>query len=126
MRKRCIRNAIAAVCLLVSAALLICMAVSGRETHPAAQFFSTHPAVTLPPVQRLPEEHLFNTGDEVALDELPGVGPVIAQRIIEVRERTGGFAYPEQMMLVPGVGEQTYQHMLDAATPGDLPPAQGE
>lgn len=126
MRNRRIRNAIAAVCLLASAALLICMAVSGRESHPVAQFSSTHPAVTLPPVQRLPEEHLFNAGDEAALDELPGVGPVIAQRIIEVREKAGGFAYPEQMMLVPGVGEQTYQHMLDTVTPGDLLPAQGE
>lgn len=51
----------------------------------------------------------INTADAATLDaELHGVGPVIAQRIIQRRETHGAFAKPRQLMLVRGVGEKTF------------------
>ena len=41
------------------------------------------------------------------LDLLPGVGPVLAQRIIEQRTRGGPFRKPEDLLNVPGIGEKT-------------------
>ena len=50
------------------------------------------------------------TADE--LDTLPGVGEVIAQRIIEEREENGPFYYPEDLMNVKGIGEKTLEKLL--------------
>ena len=46
------------------------------------------------------------------LDTLPGVGEVIAQRIIEEREENGPFYYPEDLMNVKGIGEKTLEKLL--------------
>ena len=47
-----------------------------------------------------------NSADADELDTLPGVGEVIGQRIIETREAVGRFSYPEDLLLVPGIGEK--------------------
>ncbi|MEX1208632.1 MAG: ComEA family DNA-binding protein [Acidimicrobiia bacterium] len=47
----------------------------------------------------------INLADAVALEALPGVGPVLAQRIVEHRERFGPFAVVEDLLDVPGIGE---------------------
>ena len=45
----------------------------------------------------------INSADSIALDELPGIGPAFARRIIKYRERLGGFVYPEQLIEVYGM-----------------------
>jgi competence protein ComEA len=47
----------------------------------------------------------INTADVTALEALPGVGPVLAQRIVEHRNRNGPFAVVEDLLDVPGIGE---------------------
>ena len=53
-----------------------------------------------------------NSADADELDTLPGVGEVIAQRIIEEREENGPFYYPEDLMNVNGIGEKTLEKLL--------------
>ena len=43
---------------------------------------------------------------------LPGIGPETARRIIEARERSGAFAYAEDLLSVKGIGEKTLQKLL--------------
>ena len=43
---------------------------------------------------------------------LQGVGPAIAQRIIEFREMQGPFPTADSIQLVPGVGQRTYESNL--------------
>jgi competence protein ComEA len=50
-----------------------------------------------------------NTADEDQLALLPRVGPSIAGRIAEHREANGEFAGPEELMLVRGIGEKTFE-----------------
>ncbi len=62
----------------------------------------------------------LNTATIKQLDELPGVGPVLAQRIVEFREKRGGFRSIEELLAVPGISEQRWQVLrlrLEVAAP---------
>jgi competence protein ComEA len=50
----------------------------------------------------------INSADAATLEFLPRVGPAIAQRILEFREQNGQFKTAEDLMLVKGIGEKTY------------------
>lgn len=58
-----------------------------------------------PPVYAVIE---LNTCDSAALEALPGIGPVLAARIIKYRNLLGGFASVEQLKEVYGLPEETY------------------
>lgn len=47
------------------------------------------------------------------LDALPGVGPSIAQRIIDERDQNGPFHYPEDLLSVHGIGQKTLEKLRD-------------
>lgn len=58
----------------------------------------------------------INTASLDALQEIPGVGPVLATRIVTYREQNGGFQSVEQLMEVSGIGEATFAQMKPMVT----------
>lgn len=50
-----------------------------------------------------------NTADASQLALLPRVGPSLAQKILDFRKQNGPFKNTEDLMLVRGMGEKTYQ-----------------
>ena len=50
----------------------------------------------------------LNTATIADLDALPGIGPVLAQRIVDWRTEHGRFASVDQLREVTGIGESTY------------------
>lgn len=46
-----------------------------------------------------------NTATAAELDRLPGIGPSLAQAIIQYREAHGAFATVDSLLLVPGIGK---------------------
>ena len=53
----------------------------------------------------------LNRASLVELDGLPGVGPVLAQRIMDFRVKAGRFRSVEELREVSGIGERTYARL---------------
>lgn len=58
----------------------------------------------------------LNTADLPTLETLPGVGPVLAQRIIDWRTEHGQFSAVEELGEVSGVGEKTFAQLAPKVT----------
>ncbi|WP_138444280.1 ComEA family DNA-binding protein [Sinomonas susongensis] len=54
----------------------------------------------------------LNTASAQELAQLPRVGPVLAQRIVEYREQHGRFSSPEDLDGVPGIGPKMLESLL--------------
>lgn len=50
----------------------------------------------------------LNTATQAQLETLPGVGAKMAARIIEYRQKSGGFKKIEELMNVKGIGEKAF------------------
>ena len=59
----------------------------------------------------------LNRASAKELETLPGVGPVLAERIVAFREASGGFEVVEDLLEVPGIGEAKLAAMRDLVTP---------
>jgi competence protein ComEA len=51
------------------------------------------------------------------LDELPGVGPVTAQKIVDYRERHGAFGSVRELDAIPGIGPARIAQLEDLVVP---------
>jgi competence protein ComEA len=61
----------------------------------------------------------INTASSKDLETLPGIGPAVAQRIVEYREKNGPFKKPQELLNVKGIGEKTFDSLKEKITVGD-------
>lgn len=50
----------------------------------------------------------INTATQAQFESLPGIGPKVAQRIVEYRQKNGQFKKVEDLMNVKGIGEKSF------------------
>ena len=55
----------------------------------------------------------LNSADAKALESLSGIGPSMAEKILQYRQEHGRFDKIEDLMKVPGIGEKTFQQIKD-------------
>ena len=77
---------------------------------PASAAEETEPTVSFPID--------LNTAAERELTALPGIGQVLAQRILRYREANGPFRAVEELLNVEGIGEKRIEAIWDLVTIG--------
>jgi len=98
--------------------LFVVFCLCGMATAVSAQ--SKAPAKTTAPASVVN----LNTATTSQIATLPGIGEKAAERIIEYREKNGGFKKVEELMNVKGIGEKSFLKLKPLVTLGDARPAQ--
>lgn len=97
---------------------------SGTVTLAVSPQMQTAPTAAATAVaETVPEETVsfpvnINTADVDTLTALPGIGRVLAERIVAYRRQNGPFRAVEEIMKVEGIGEKKAEAILDLITVG--------
>lgn len=88
-----------------------------------AQMQTAPTAAATAPMQTVPEETgsfpvNINTADAETLAALPGIGQVLAERIVAYRRQNGFFRAIEEITNVEGIGEKKAEAILELITVG--------
>jgi len=65
----------------------------------------------------------LNTASIEQLTTLPGVGPKLAARIVEYRQKSGTFRSTQELMNVQGIGEKNFAKIETFLSVGEAPKA---
>lgn len=90
-----------------------------EETIPSRSNPSTQtdrPKETEPKKEEVTFPVNINTASAKELDALPGIGEVLAQRIIDYRNANGPFQSVDDLIKVKGIGEKTLEKIKPYAT----------
>ncbi len=78
---------------------------ASTETAKNTQTSTTKPSTSAPTQPTAPVKLNLNTANVDELSTLPGIGPVIAQRIVDYRNEHGAFSTFKDLDKVKGIGE---------------------
>ncbi len=93
------------LCCATASAASSCVKLPRRTAARGSQQTHSRPAQTDAPLVSV------NDASREELEQLPGVGPALAARIVEHRERYGRFRRAEHLLLVRGISERRFQQL---------------
>ncbi len=97
------------------------VAAAGPPPAPPTAPRPTQPADSGSPPSRQVVLIDLNSATQQDLERIPGIGPVIAQRILRYRAQYGGFRRIEELMLIQGIGQRTFELLKPYVTLGSPP-----
>ena len=98
------------LCCLAASAAASCVKLPRRAPAGGAQ--QTHARRT----PQDPRPVALNEASREELERLPGIGPALAARIVEHRERHGRFRRAEHLLLVRGISERRFLQLRPYVT----------
>ena len=98
------------LCCVAAAANSACVKLPRRASAPGARGGN----VSLPPDGAARVS--INRSSREELEKLPGIGPALAARIVEQRERYGRFRRAEHLMMVRGISERLFRQLRPYVT----------
>ena len=107
--------------ILSSTLALICMSTLVAAAQSAAPSQSKTPARA--PRAASTQVVNINTASASEFEALPGIGPKMAARIVEYRQKNGPFKKVEELMNVRGLGEKNFLKLKAQLTVGAAKPA---
>lgn len=58
----------------------------------------------------------LNTAGQADLEKLPGIGPSLAKKILEFRQKNGNFKTTNDLIAVQGIGEKKFEQIKNMVT----------
>jgi competence protein ComEA len=80
------------------------------------QYRPSNPAASPSPSPAITGRININTAEAPELDLLPGIGPSLAQKIIEYRQAHGPFSCVDDLIQVSGIGPAKLEAIRDLVT----------
>ena len=82
-------------------------------------FRRLEPFITIPRLD-------INAADSAAFDQLPGIGPYYAAKMVEYREEIQGYTIPEQLLDIWNFGQERLDGLIDLIEVGEYRPQNGK
>jgi competence protein ComEA len=95
--------------LVLALGVVTTVAAAQEATRPSATRATTMSAQAGAPIN-------LNTATVAQLETIPGIGKATAERILEYRQKNGGFKKVEDLMNVRGIGEKSFLKMKPLIT----------
>jgi competence ComEA-like helix-hairpin-helix protein len=95
-----------------------------RSLGPGGNAAVARPGATAPTADGAAATVDLNQAGLAELDALPGIGPVLAGRILQHRNAHGPFREPEDLLAVPGIGPRLYERLRPRIRVGARPSAE--
>ena len=83
---------------------------TGTDSHSSARQSQHNSTVSLSSGKQVIN---INYADKTELDKLPGIGPSLAERIVEYRQENGSFQDLNDLKNVPGIGDAKFNQIKD-------------
>ncbi|GLI34466.1 ComEA family DNA-binding protein [Desulforhabdus amnigena] len=107
------KKSIVPLILLLMVAVLCCtfpVVSSASSTEGGTQAKQEEPAAAKPAVEDASQAKVnINTANAAELEKLPGIGPKIAEQIVQHRDANGPFKTVEDLKSVKGVGDKKFE-----------------